>query len=171
MILVAVGAALLTAGLVLLWFSRRRRRETGVPVGRVVYDDTGAWQECPIPLFSQRYLLAGKPDYIVARGDHLIPVEVKPRRVARRPYLSDVLQLAAYCLLIEENFEQTPPYAILKYATDTFPMEYTPQLRRQLLTTMESMRRDLTNAEVAPNHHSPRRCRACGYREHCGESL
>lgn len=171
MILFAVSALLLTAGLGVLWFARYRRRETGVPVGRVVYDDTGAWQECPSPLFSQRYLLAGKPDYIVARGDHLIPVEVKPRRVARRPYLSDVLQLAAYCLLIEENFEQTPPYAILKYATQTFPVENGPQLRRQLLTTMESMRRDLTNAEVAPNHHSPRRCRACGHREHCRESL
>jgi CRISPR-associated exonuclease Cas4 len=170
-ILFAVSALLLTAGLVVLWFARYRRRETGVPRGRVVYDDTGAWQECPSPLFSQRYLLAGKPDYIVARGDHFIPVEVKPRCIAGRPFLSDVLQLAAYCLLIEENFEQAPPYAILKYATQTFPVENTPQLRRQLLTTMESMRRDLTNAEVAPSHHSPRRCRACGYREHCGESL
>jgi CRISPR-associated exonuclease Cas4 len=168
-ILLGVAVLLLTAGLLVLWLAKRRRERTGVPRGRVVYDDTGAWQESPSPLFSQRHLLAGKPDYIVVRGERVIPVEVKPSRSVGRPYLSDVLQLAAYCLLIEENFEQTPPYGILKYATATFPVEYTPQLRRQLLTTMESMRRDLTRAEVTPNHHSPRRCDACGHREHCGE--
>jgi CRISPR-associated exonuclease Cas4 len=137
----------------------------------VIYDDTGVWKECPRPLFSQRYLLAGKPDYVVARSEHAIPVEVKPGRTAGRPYLSDVLQLAAYCLLIEENFAQTPPYGILKYATATLPLEYTPQLRRQLLATMESMRHDLTTAQVAPNHRSPHRCHACGHRERCGERL
>ena len=171
MILLGVGVLLLTAGLLVLWLAGHWRRETGVPHGRIVYDDTGAWQECPSPLFSQRYLLAGKPDYVVARGEHLIPVEVKPRRTAGRPYLSDVLQLAAYCLLVEDNFEGMPPYGILKYATATFPVEYTARLRRQLLATMESMRHDLTTAEVAPNHHSPRRCGACGHRGHCGEHL
>ena len=169
--LLCSAALLVLVGALLVWRGRSRWKEAGLPRGRVVYDDTGAWQECPSPLFSERHLLAGKPDYVVARGEHLIPVEVKPGRIAGRPYLSDVLQLAAYCLLVEENFDQPPPYAILKYATATFPVEYTPQLRRQLLVTMESMRRDLTKAEVAPNHHSHRRCRACGHREQCGKSL
>ncbi len=163
----SVAVLLLGAGLFLLWSARGKRRQTGVPMGRVVYDDTGAWQECPRPLYSRRYLLAGKPDYIVAQDENLIPVEVKPRRTAARPHLSDVLQLAAYCLLIEDNFDRAPPYGILKYATATFPVEYTPQLRRQLLVTMESMRDDLDTAEVAPSHNHPGRCRACGYREHC----
>ena len=163
----SVAVLLLAAGLFLLWSARGKRRQTGVPMGRVVYDDTGAWQECPRPLYSRRYLLAGKPDYIVAQGEDLIPVEVKPRRTAAKPYLSDVLQLAAYCLLIEDNFDRAPPYGILKYATATFPVEYTPQLRRQLLVAMESMRDDLDTTEVAPSHNHPGRCRACGYREHC----
>ena len=167
----SMSALLLAAGLFLLWSARRRRRQTGVPVGQVVYDDTGAWQECPRPLYSRRYLLAGKPDYIVAQGENLIPVEVKPRRTAAKPYLSDVLQLAAYCLLIEDNFDRAPPYGILKYATDTFPVEYTRQLRRQLLVAMESMRDDLDTEEVVPSHNHPGRCRACGYREHCRARL
>ena len=76
----SMSALLLAAGFFLLWSARRKRRQTGVPVGRVVYDDTGAWQECPRALYSRRYLLAGKPDYIVAQEKDLIPVEVKPRR-------------------------------------------------------------------------------------------
>jgi CRISPR-associated exonuclease Cas4 len=166
-----LAVLLVLAGAMLVWSARRQRRESGVPLGRVIYDDTGAWQECPRPLFSARYLLAGKPDYIVERDAHLIPVEVKPRRTAARPYASDILQLAAYCLLIEENHDRIPPYGILKYRSRTFPIEYTPQLRRRLLSAMDSMRRDLHEEVVRPSHGSIRRCRACGHWDHCQARL
>lgn len=168
---ISIPLLLLIVGLVLLWWARSKQEETGLPRGRVVYDDTGAWQECPQPLFSRRYLLTGKPDYIVARDEDLIPVEVKPRRSAEKPYDSDILQLAAYCLLIEDKFGRTPPYGIIKYDQATFAIEYTPQLRRHLLDTMENMRRDLRAAEVPPSHGNPRRCYACGHQEHCEASL
>jgi CRISPR-associated exonuclease Cas4 len=168
---ISIPFVLLIVGLVLLWWARSKQEETGLPQGRVIYDDTGAWQECPRPLFSRRYLLTGKPDYVVAQGEDLIPVEVKPRRRAEKPYDSDVLQLAAYCLLIEDNFGKIPPHGIIKYSEATFAIDYTPQLRRQLLDTMRNMRRDLRAGEVSPSHDSSRRCRACGHREHCQEEL
>jgi len=171
LLLLSIPLLLLIVGLVLLWWARTKRGETGLPEGRVIYDDSGAWQECPRPLFSRRYLLAGKPDYIVAQGEDLIPVEVKPRRRAEKPYGSDVLQLAAYCLLIEDNFGKAPPHGVIKYSRATFAIEYTPQLRRHLLDTMERMRRDLRAEGVPPSHDNPRRCHACGHREHCEESL
>jgi CRISPR-associated exonuclease Cas4 len=170
-LLLSLAAVLLLSGFVLLWRSKGKRGETGLPQGRIIYDDTGAWQVCPQPLYSRRYLLAGKPDYVVSQGEYLIPVEVKPRRAAARPYLSDVLQLAAYCLLIEDSFEKAPPYGIIKYATCTFPVEYNSELRRRLLATMEDMRRDLVAPEVVPSHTNARRCRACGHREHCQAGL
>jgi CRISPR-associated exonuclease Cas4 len=168
---ISIPFLLLIVGLVLLWWARSKQEETGLPQGRVIYDDTEAWQECPRPLFSRRYLLTGKPDYIVAQGEDLIPVEVKPRRRAETPYDSDVLQLAAYCLLIEDSFGKIPPYGIIKYSQATFAIEYTPQLRGQLLDTMRNMRRDLGAGKVPPSHDSSRRCRACGHREHCEENL
>lgn len=169
--LMSLALVLLIVGLVLLWWARARRKTTGLPPGRVVYDDTGAWRECPRPLFSRRYLLAGKPDYIVSRGEDLIPVEVKPLRSAEQPYDSDVLQLAAYCLLIEDEFGRPPPHGILKYSRASFAIEYTPGLRRHLLHTMEQMRCHLRADQVSPSHDNPRRCQACGYREHCDERL
>lgn len=165
------SALLLLVGGLLVWRGRSRWTGAGLPRGKVVYDDTGAWQECPKPLFSRRHLLAGKPDYIVARGEYLIPVEVKPTRKATRPYASDALQLAAYCLLIEENYDRIPPYGILRYQTSTFPIEWTPDLRRRLLVSMEEMRSDLLREDVVPSHESPGRCRACGHRDHCQERL
>lgn len=170
-LLLSVGLLLLAVGLLLLWRARSKRRETGLPQGRVIYDDTGAWQECPRPLFSRRYLLTGKPDYIVAQGEDLIPVEVKPGRTAEKPYDSDVLQLAAYCLLLEDSVNRAPPHGLIKYDRATFSIEYNPRLRRQLLDTMESMRVDQRAAQVAPSHNNPRRCRACGHREQCEERL
>jgi CRISPR-associated exonuclease Cas4 len=171
LLLLSLALVLLAVGSLVLWRARAKHRDTGLPQGQVIYDDTGAWQECPRPLFSRRYLLTGKPDYIVAQGDYLIPVEVKPSRTAAKPYLSDVLQLVAYCLLIEEDFNRAPPYGLLRYQRDTYCIEYDSRVRRQLLGTMEKMRADLRQLQVGPSHNSPRRCGACGHREQCEARL
>ncbi len=171
LVLTAIPIVLLTVGLVLLWWARAKLREAGLPQGRVVYDDTGARQERPSPLFSRRHLLTGKPDYIVAQGEDLIPVEVKSRRKADKPYDSDVLQLAAYCLLIEDSFGKPPPYGMIKYDGATFVIEYSSELRRQLLGTMQAMRLDLGTEDIGPSHNSHGRCLACGHHHHCGESV
>ena len=152
--------------------ARKQRAQTGLPYGaRIVYADTGAWKKVEKPLFSRRYGLTGKPDYIVAEHGATIPVEVKPNRVAPAPRESDTLQLAAYALLIEENFGATSAYGLLKYRDAVFQVELTDELRARLLDTLAAMRRDLSARDVARSHAEPRRCRACGYRAECGQAL
>ena len=73
------------------------------------------------PLFARRIGLTGKPDYLLDVRGNTIPVEVKPRRRAPRPYESDLMQLAAYCLLVEETIGTAPPYGLLRYAERTAP--------------------------------------------------
>ncbi len=155
------------ASLVVLWVSRRWRLTTGLPVGRVVYSDAGAWQHCDQALFSARLGLAGKPDYIVRENGQLIPVEVKPGRDASQPYRSDVLQLAAYCLLIEEKTSTLPGYGYLRYRHETFRLAWSDELRAQVLTQLAQMREDLDARDVLPNHAEVRRCRNCGHRDRC----
>jgi len=147
------------------------RQQTGLPRGRVVYSDTGAWSRVERPLFSHRHLLTGRPDYVVEENGIWIPVEVKPRRTAPQPYPSDILQLAAYCLLIEETYVETPPHGLIKYRDETFAINYTPELRQELLALLEDMRQDLPASDVPRNHESPARCRACGYQSVCDDSL
>lgn len=156
----------LAAGLFLL--SNRLRQQTGLPGGRVGYSDAAAVGES---LLAPRYGLVGKPDYIVWYDGRPIPVEVKPQRTAPEPYLSDVLQLAAYGLLVEETYGQAPPYCILRYANTSFHIEFTPQLRGYLLHIMAQMRANLKARDVARSHDSPARCAACGFRDICGQSL
>jgi CRISPR-associated exonuclease Cas4 len=137
----------------------------------VLYTDTGAWQRPEAPLFSARYRLTGKPDYLVKVSGHVIPVEVKSGPCPSRPYPSHRLQLASYCLLVQEVHGQAPPYGLLKYADRTVRVDYTADLRRDLLAVLRSMRRDAIAAEVPRRHHHAARCQACGFRSECGEAL
>ena len=162
---------LLALGLLLLWLSWRGRARSGLPQGRVIYTDTGGWDRLERPLFSRQFLLTGKPDYLVADGADVIPVEVKSSRAPAQPYPSHILQLAAYCLLVEECYGRRPAYGIVKYADRAFEVDYTPELEDELLATLEDMRDDLAAGDAPRNHDEPRRCRACGYRQRCDQRL
>lgn len=172
LILLACTLILLGGGLLLLRRARRLHEQTGLPQGQVIYADTGAWDRCQKPLFSRRYLLTGKPDYLVDDGGATIPVEVKSTSSPPSPYRSHVLQLAAYCLLVEEEYGRgPPPYGIIKYRDQAYAVEYTAQLRAQLLSVLAEMRQDLDADDVPPSHANPNRCRSCGYQEECEERL
>lgn len=167
----AIGLTLLVLGLILLWIARRGRERSGLPAGRVVAADMGGWQRLAQPLFSHTYQLTGRPDYVVADGADLIPVEVKSGRAPARPYDSHVLQLATYCLLVEETSGRRPPYGILRYADETFEIPFTPELEEELLAVLEEMREDLEVGDAPRDHDDRYRCAACGYREVCDEAL
>ena len=168
--------ALLVGGLALREASRARRTAR-LPAGRIVYADTGDWRPLDKPLFSASYGLTGKPDYLVRTRTGLIPVEVKSSVAPLQPYPSHVLQLAAYCLLVEETTGQAPPHGLIKYADAAFQIDYTNGLHDELLTLLDAMRvqRSLSarqvQGDVPRNHNDPQRCARCGYRLVCNQSL
>ena len=169
--LLLVAAVLGGLGLWLLFRAGAAHRETGLPVGRVTYVDTGAWDRCDRPLFSQRHRLTGRPDYLVQSRQGIIPVEVKSGSAPRQPYLAHLLQLAAYCLLVEEQEGRAPPYGILKYDDRAFEVDYSRNLRDELLDTLDAIRQDVHARDVNRNHDESGRCRGCGYRERCDQQL
>ncbi len=166
-------AALVLGGLGfwLLLRSTASREQAGLPVGRVTYVDTGAWNRCERPLFSSRYRLTGRPDYLVQSREGVIPVEVKSGASPDQPYTAHVLQLAAYCLLVEEQEGRAPAYGLLKYDDRAFEVDYTAALRAQLLRSIASIRRDLSSPDVARSHNHAARCWGCGYQGQCDQRL
>jgi CRISPR-associated exonuclease Cas4 len=169
--LLAVAILLGILGSWLLVRSGIARRETGLPMGRVVYVDSRDWKRCEHPLFSAQHRLAGRPDYLVGTRQGLIPVEVKSGPASSQPYQGHVLQLGAYCLLVEEQEGRKPPHGIVKYDDRAFEVGYSPALRAELLRTLELMRRDLRSTDVERSHEEPARCRRCGYRNRCHQRL
>ncbi len=174
LLLVALAVLALVVGWLALRAAGRARRSAGLPAGRIVYADTGDWRPLEKPLFSAEYRLTGKPDYLIQTRSGLIPVEVKSGSAPAQPYPSHVLQLAAYCLLVEATAGQVPPRGLIKYADATFEIDYTPTLRTELLELLEAMR--LHRASRAPSgvprsHDEPQRCAGCGYRPACDQAL
>jgi CRISPR-associated exonuclease Cas4 len=169
--LLAVAILLGILGFWLLIRSGVARRETGMPVGRIVYVDAGGWKRTERPLFSAQHRLAGRPDYLVDTRQGLIPVEVKSGRAPFKPYDGHVLQLGAYCLLVEEQEGCKPPHGIIKYDDLAFEIDFSPALRVELLRSLEQMRRDLRSTDVERSHEEPARCRRCGYRNRCEQRL
>lgn len=164
--------ALFLVALFLLRSGRQTQRRQGLPSGRVVYDDSSRrGGERVQPLYSPRLGLSGKPDYIVRQRGKPIPVEVKSRRAPREPYDSHVFQLAAYCLLVEDQLGVRPPYGLIRYSDRTFQIDFTAQLEEQLLTLLEEMRKEKVSIAPLRSHDEPRRCAGCGFREECEESL
>ncbi len=169
--LIVVFVLLLLASLLLLRLADWQRQRTGLPQGQVIYADTGAWKRVEQPLFSPHYRLTGKPDYLLDDDGQIVPVEVKSGAAPPQPYPSHVLQLAAYCLLVEEAFGTRPSYGIIRYRDDTFAVDFTPQLEDRLLTTLSDMRQDAATDDVPRSHDNPAQCAACGYHPYCHQSL
>ncbi len=172
--LVAWIVALVVAALALWWLSARLRQRAGLPQGRVIYSDAGAWRRNEQALCAARYRLVGKPDYLVRAGadDAIIPVEVKSGLAPAQPREGHVLQLAAYCLLVEETQGVRPAYGIIQYADRQFAVHYTPRLRAWLLECLEAMRRDAALPQgPTRNHEAPARCATCSVRAACDQRL
>lgn len=162
---------LLLCAAVLLVVALRMRQASGLPWARVLVSDTNGWHKADAPLISRRYGLVGQPDYLLATRAGIVPVEVKPGRTASEPYESDLMQLAAYCLLVEDVTGRAPKYGLLRYAAHTFRLPYTRHIRAELLELVEEMRQDRAADDVARSHQQPRRCRGCGFHESCDDRL
>jgi CRISPR-associated exonuclease Cas4 len=159
---------------------------TGLPAGQLVYSDTGyaVGQIGPVttneqgekqerPLTSQRYGLSGRPDYLVRVSDGIVPVEAKSTKCPAngRAFDSHVFQLAAYCLLVEDVIGADVPYGIIRYADAEIIIDYTTELRDELIELLDEMRRARNAEEVHRSHGEARRCSRCSMREICDEAL
>jgi CRISPR-associated exonuclease Cas4 len=145
------------------------RIEHGINSGKIEYVD--ALDEKSKMLSSKKYGLRGRPDYILKRDEGLVPVEVKTGRTPKGPLFSHILQLAAYCLLIEENYDNQPRYGIIKYSEIEHEIEFDDGLKDILLSKLKEMRKVLETGEAHRNHKRESKCRFCSRRKICPEKL
>ena len=161
-LLIALIAALLYLSVI---FNRSRKR-FAIPQGDAVYGDLKAEGRI---LRSSRYGLTGKPDKVVQNKDLVIPYEYKSTD-AVSPREGHMLQMAAYFLILEENFpEEKVEYGILKYKNYAFRIENSESLRQELFHVMKEIRSGTGMTER--NHNSRGRCAFCSFRETCSKKL
>jgi len=141
------------------------RASHGVPSGEIEYSD-----KIRAPsYFSEKYMLSGKPDYVIKKGEEYIPVEMKTGRVPRGPFFSHIIQVVAYCILIEETYNRAPPHGILEYADhQQHPIDYDEKGKELVIEKLDEMRSMLTgDKKPYRNHNRKGKCRNCSRRAHC----
>jgi CRISPR-associated exonuclease Cas4 len=146
------------ATLILVRHLRTRRS-----MGRLVWTDTDGSR--PV-LRSVRHRIAGRPDEIrVLRDGRAIPIEIKRRASPRGEVpFSHLIQLWAYCLLIEESTGRSPPYGILHYGDGgEIRARWDASARAELEALRSQMDRPY-RGEATP---SIARCRHCSWRAGC----
>jgi CRISPR-associated exonuclease Cas4 len=161
----------LLIGLIFFIISKHQRRQAGIPAGKVIFADTGKWRKLEKPLFDPHLRLTGKPDYLVMQGDQVIPIEVKSRVAPRGPYDSHIYQLAAYCLLVQQEYGNRPDYGIIHYRNQTYAVDFTPKLEESIKVTIREMQAQIRRSNIDRSHDNPQYCEHCGYRSLCDQSL
>ncbi|MFO7681412.1 MAG: PD-(D/E)XK nuclease family protein [Chloroflexota bacterium] len=169
-ILLGAVLFLLTVG-VWLW-SREQREQTGLPAGEVIYTDTNTWFHNAESLAAPMLKLVGKPDYLIREDDgSIVPVEIKSGRAPAEPHEGHVLQLAAYCVLVMENYRQRPAYGIIQYQDRAYAVDFTPDLEEDLYELLAEMRSTIYTGAADRDHNDWQRCHRCGLRGVCGQRL
>jgi CRISPR-associated protein Cas4 len=136
----------------------------------ILYTDAG--RSTADLLVSDRYQLIGRPDYILEEGGELIPVERKDRMLTHSgPHESERLQLAVYCLLLEEREGRPVNRGRLQYQNTSLDIMFDEALRRKLLATLAAIHASADLVDVRRSHPSPARCWGCAFRMQCTESL
>ncbi len=152
----------LAGALVAAWALRAlalRHRESAL--GSLVAIDAGR----PMVLRSERYRIQGRPDALRRQRDgRWVPVETKSRSTPRGgPARSHIVQVWAYCLLVEETTGRPPPFGVLRYSDRDWRIRWDDASRRELL----DLRAELARPYDGRATPSPARCRHCPWVRVC----
>lgn len=150
-LLIASGIIII-AGLLFLWLLHKERHKLGIlGTSEVTYADS---QKLPATLLQAESIpLVGKSDYLIKKDGAILPVELKTGRTPKTPYPGHVMQLMAYCYLIEETYDKRPPGGILKYPEKEFKIAYTKEAQRSVqLVVQEILEEKQSNKEYHCKH-------------------
>lgn len=103
-------------------------------------------------LYSKKYGLRGKPDFIYQRGRDIIPVEIKSGTLgsASMPHRGDLYQLAAYFFIIEEEYGIRPQTGRLIYSDCMFIIYNNKEIRREFMRILKQMNTMLKTGKEKP---------------------
>lgn len=118
-------------------------------------------------LESESLGLKGKIDVLDLEDGRTIPVERK-RASSGEYYWNDEVQIAGYCMLLEDNVEgKIREGAIYLYETDQrMHIPITDNHRETVRKTADAMQSMTTN-DIPPLTDNPNKCEKCSTREYC----
>lgn len=124
----------------------------------------GGWYR-EVYLRAEALHMHGRIDVVERVGGVVVPVE---RKHGSRYYENDLVQLAAYAMLLEDYLGERVPFGYLYlYGTDTRSfIEITERLREKVRETVEAIRA-MRADEVPGFSENPNKCRKCSTVTYC----
>lgn len=125
----------------------------------------GGWTN-ELYLTSKRYGLHGKID-IVEEDGTIAPIERK-RSESGEYYESDELQLAGYCMLLEDNIPESVNVGYIY--TESNRRRHTVRItewHREQVEQIVSIIQSMTVDDVPPLVDNPNKCEKCSTRQYC----
>ncbi|MCI1959870.1 MAG: CRISPR-associated protein Cas4 [Clostridia bacterium] len=108
--------------------------------------------------------IQGKPDFIFESNysNQIVPVEIKSGCIKDEnfPHEGDLMQLAAYFAITEEEYKIRPKFGRLIYKDYMFDIKNTKALRRELEIKINVMR-EMLNGKPIDNNYDYAKCRYC----------
>ena len=160
--------------LVIIWAICRAISPRALPGPVVAVDGsvTAATVGRVATMSSWAHGLVGRPDELRRSPDgRIVPVEAKSSRgppPGRPPYFSHVLQLYAYCQIVEDQQGVAPPYGLLIYG-DGIPRKVVWDGRaRQELSEWVARFQEPYGGEVLP---TVPKCQSCSYFSVCDRGV
>jgi CRISPR-associated exonuclease Cas4 len=157
----ALGLTVVGLGLAAWGVRALAARRRDASLGPLVAIDAGR----PAVLRSYRYRVQGRPDALRQLADgRWVAVETKSRASPPNgPTRSHLVQVWAYCLLVEEETGRSPPFAVLRYSDREFRVPWDAGARCDLLRLRAELLRPY-DGRATP---SPSRCARCGWFSVC----
>ena len=169
-----VALLILVLALVIIWAMYRALSPKTIPGPVVAVDGsvTSATVGRVVTMSSRVHGLVGRPDELRRAPDgRIVPVKVKSSRgppPGRPPYFSHVLQLYAYCQIVEDRYGVAPPYGLLNYS-DGAPRKVAWDDRaRQELSDWVARFREPYGGDALP---TVPKCRSCSYLPVCDQAV
>ena len=120
-------------------------------------------------LFSEKYELAGKPDFVLEKDGKYFPLILKRSKKPKQPYFSHVMQLVSYCLLLEENGNKVENGFIQYSDNEPFFIPYDEKMKEYLLSVLNEMREAFDNEKFEKTSNM-NKCEKCVHKEECYHS-
>lgn len=123
-----------------------------------------------VPLLSTQLGLSGQVDELIWHQGQIIPVDYK---LSRREQPHFKLQLAAYALMAEEQYQATIDFGLLYLiqTRTTVKIRFSTQLRRKVIQVIAQMRIIAATEYMPPPPSSIRPCLECEFRRFCNDVL
>ena len=119
-----------------------------------------------LKISSEKLGLAGRIDRLEIWKDEIIPFELKNKKADSKPYDSDVVQLVAYALLLEDNYSCNIRKGFIQYKDKKVDLAISDELKKDVLVLIDEVKR-IDEQSCPPIQENFKKCETCNLKEVC----